>query len=85
MGDHMSNLTGIIVIIIAIACMYQAQRKTATSGDRRAYSFLGSVASVLIALEALHRHEAGVCVLFALAAAVSLATLAVDYFKPSNR
>jgi hypothetical protein len=85
MGDHMSNITGIIVIIIAIACMYQAQRKTASSADRRLYSLLGSVASVLISLEALNRHEAGVCVLFALAAAVSLATLAVDFLKPSNR
>lgn len=77
----MSDFTGIIVVIVAVVCMYLAQRKSATTADRRVYSLLGSVASVLITFEAARRGASGVSILFASAAVISLMTLVFDYLS----
>jgi drug/metabolite transporter (DMT)-like permease len=78
----MSDIMGILAVILAIACMILSQRKS--TENRSAYAFLGSIASIMIAVEASHRNELGVLVLFAGAAAFSLIGVAADYLKPTK-
>lgn len=81
----MSDFIGIIVVIVAFACMYLAQRSTTPRASKRMYSLLGSIASTMVAIEAGRRSEAGVMILFVGAAGIGLLTLVLDYLKPSNR
>jgi len=84
MGNEMNDFIGIIVVIVAIACMLLAQRANLSRSNRTVYALLGSMASVMIAVEAAHRNEMGVMTLFAAAAAVSMLGLVMDYLKPTN-
>ena len=80
----MSDIIGVIAVLLAITCMYLAQAKTLPKRERKHYALLGSAASAAIAVEAGRRGELGVCLMFAGAAAVSLLTLALDYLNPGN-
>lgn len=80
----MSDFTGIIVVLLAMACMFLGQRKHTPKVVRRQYSLVGIIASVLVAVEAMHRGEPGVAGLFMLAAGSSLIGLVLDMLKPSN-
>ncbi len=80
----MTDFTGIIVVITAIACMILAQRASSPKPTRRLYSIFGSATCVLVAIEAAHRHEPGVMFLFAAAATLSLFGVAIDYIKAAK-
>lgn len=80
----MNDTIGILVVMIAIVCMYLAQSRNTPRGERRTYSILGGLASTMIAVEAASRNEPGVCILFAAAALVSLIIVALAFVKPTN-
>ena len=80
----MSDFTGIIVVIVAIACMFLGQRKSIQKHIRHQYSLMGIAMSALVAVEAMHRGAGGIAGLFTLAAACSLIGVLLDLLKPSN-
>lgn len=80
----MNDFIGILVVIVSIVCMLMAQRQSIPRGNRSVYALLGSVASIMIAVEAAQRSEPGVMILFAAAALVSVLGLIMDYLKPTN-
>jgi hypothetical protein len=80
----MNDNIGILVVIVAVVCMIIAQRRSTPRSSRVTYAFLGSIASIMVAVEAAHRNEPGVLFLFAAAAVVSLIGIALDYLKPTK-
>ena len=84
MGYHMSNTIGIIMIMIAVACMLMAQGKSVSRRDRRTYGLLGSLTSIIIAVEASRRGEMGVMLLFAAGAGFSVIGIVLDLLKPTK-
>ncbi len=80
----MNDITGIIVVTAAIACMVLGQRKNTPLAARRQYALMGMACSVLVAVEAAQRGEPGVTLLFALAACASLIGVVLDYVKPTK-
>jgi hypothetical protein len=80
----MSDITGIIVVIFAIACTILGQRKNTTIATRRQYALMAMASSLLIAVEAARRDQPTVALFFALAAGASLIGVILDYLKPTK-
>lgn len=80
----MSDIILTVVLAVAVTCMYIAQRKATPRSGKFTYTLLGCVACVMIAIEAARRDQPNMIVLFSVAALISLASLALDYLKPSN-
>jgi hypothetical protein len=77
-------MMNLLVLLIAVASMVLAQRKKTPKPDRKLYSLLGIVASIVVVFKAIGLGQSGTAVLFAAAAAVSLLGVVMDYLKPSN-
>jgi|GEM_PF-3680772 len=80
----MNDIILTIVVLVSVVCVYLTQNRATPKPMRRTYSLLGSIASILIAIEAGHRELASVTMLFMLAALISLTTLVLDYLKTSK-
>lgn len=80
----MSDIILTIVLAVAVGCVYLSQRRNAPKSTRKMYSLLGSIACAMIAVESARREQPGMPMLFATASLIGLATLVLDYLKPSK-
>jgi hypothetical protein len=80
----MSPIIGVAALVLAVGCMLLAQRKTISRKDRIAYSLLGGITCIVIAIDAANRSEFNSMLLFLGAGACSFAGIIKDFLKPTK-
>ena len=80
----MSPVITIAAIVLAVACMMQAQKKNISRRDRIAYSLLGGLTCAVIAFDCISRGENGSALVFVIASLCSFAGIVKDYLSTTK-